>query len=281
MCIVDDLYYDVSGRVRSVRDTRILVARCRDGASQLTVYANRVELGAGAPVAMILPVPCGDGEEARVRMVDTSADPGGKLLWDALEELFEEDEVSMGFGMDDDCAANNSRARLPVLRCGSYEYSVVPGVDDFGRLDPRLGAGAPSAGVMALLRERYARGFAFMVCKLAGAAAYHPIAYTHPLQRAQDGAQLFVPTLHWHGGERPEAPGAIEWDHAVYVLGAREDEGFGARAPCGDAQAARLRWKLPTCYGEHLPDGLTAAAMRWAEIRGRGARANEDILVRA
>ena len=297
MCIIDGGFYGAGGRVARVHGTRILAARCRDGASQLTVYANAVALGpASAPVAMILPVPVGDnkGGAERVRMVDTSEDPSGARLWDALAPLFKEREAS--FGLDGDgggARLSNRSAALPVLRCGSYEYSVVPSVDDFGRLDARL-AGRPSAGVEALLRERYARGFAFLVCRIARGGAYHPVAYTHPLGVAtgtcgappttrreresgdREEARLFVPTLHWHGDER-EAPGKIEWDHTIYVLGAHPGDPSGWAAACTDAEAARLPWRLPLCYAEHLPPDLAAAQLRCREVRGRGAAPNEDM----
>jgi len=90
---------------------------------------------------------------------------------------------------------------LPVEKSGSYEFTVVPSLSDFERVEASLLSNRPSPAVMKLLTTHYEeRRFSFLVCKIAAGrdAQYHPLAYTHPVNI--DG-KMFVPTLHYHGEE--------------------------------------------------------------------------------
>jgi hypothetical protein len=306
MCIIDGAFYDHAGRVVNVTDTNICVFLCNDTdvERQMTIYANSVTLEAKSPpVAMILPVPVpvrasDDAEESHdVRMVDTSVDPEGERIFGVLEKMFGVERNPYVSNGEPVVKKTSMRSSLPVLRCGSYKYSVVPGVDDFARLDAAL-SGRPSEGVMALLRRQYATGFAFLVCKLGHGARYHPVAYTHPLMSVPvpadaagaEGAvktvkHLFVPTMHWHGTAEETHP---EWDHLIYVLGGRvaqpeaaeaADKAFLGRGPtCSEEEAQRLRWVAPLCFGSRMRQQLPTAAMRCLEIRGK-THANRDIII--
>ena len=314
MCIIDGAFYDHAGRVVNVTDTNICVFPCNDAdvERQMTIYANSVTLDAKSPpVAMILPVPvpvrvsdASDASDASkesqdIRMVDTSVDPEGERIFGVLEKMFGVVRSRYEYDGEPKVKKTSMRSALPVLRCGSYKYSVVPGVDDFARLDAAL-SGRPSEGVMALLRRQYATGFAFLVCKLGHGARYHPVAYTHPLMSLPVPADaagavgttgtvkhLFVPTMHWHGTTEETHP---EWDHLIYVLGGRvgqpeaadaqaDDKAFLGRGPtCSEEEAQRLRWVAPLCFGSRMQEQLPTAAMRCMEIRGK-THANRDILI--
>lgn len=286
MCIIDAGFYDASGQVQSISNTRICAFLCKDGAHQLTVYSNSITVRNAAPVAMILPVPCGE-----INLVNTSEDPDGGRMFGALGELFEDNEDE-----DDDEDAprafsnrnDRSQSTLPVHVCGSYNYTVVPTIHDFHRLntdrfmrgatnpsDPTHPKGpmGPTPAVMALLRREYAKGFSFLVCMIRAGQAYHPIAYTHPVR----GGALFVPTMHWHGHEEQGNP---RWDHTIYVLGAAADDDFGEPSTCTPGDAKALPWKVPLCYAQHMPHSWHPSALRRRTVVGRGLP-NLDITVRA
>jgi len=215
MCIVDPTLYDSSGSVSLVANTSILVAP-QSGTNykrQLTVYSNRVRMGGDTQsVAMILPVPNPGHDPRDITVVDTSDDSNGtSQLFSALRPLTRKLTLSYSNSY---LMANGSmekgveaRSVLPVHTSGSYEFTIVPRMDYFGRLDRRLLPRPPSPPVMKLLNEHYGKAFSFIVCKLSAAsdAQYHPLAYTHPVMvRTANHVNvptLFVPTLHYHGDE--------------------------------------------------------------------------------
>lgn len=208
MCVIDPRLYEHSGRVKDVASTRLLVSpeNNRPG-RQLTVYSNRVALDAGTQaVAMILPVPNPGNVAVSVRVIDTSDDKGkSSALFDRLRPLVSKpppDDRSSGLrGQAISKSSSPTPSLLPVERAGAYAYTLVPSIDDFGRVRGDMLPRPPSAEVMQLLRDKYEpRSFSFLVCKMDAGddAQYHPLAYTHPVLRK---GNLFVPTLHYHGDE--------------------------------------------------------------------------------
>lgn len=263
MCIIDSDYFygGGTGDIRSIAATKICVFPCNDSYNQVTVYKNKVSLRNDNPVAMILPVPTNNTTESNtIKMIDNSEDINGDKLFDVLEDMFYEPEMS--FGSYDDVYSYNSRPKLAIKKCGSYEYSVVPSINDFHRIDDELMKGTPSEKVLGLLQKNYSKDFAFIVCKIQKNKEYHPIMYMHPLKNSE----LFVPTLHFHG-EYEKNP---EWDHAIYALQASDK--FGNM--CNE----NLLHKIPKYYSDYMPKNILNKNMRYREIYGT-AYGNSDIII--
>jgi serine protease inhibitor len=111
---------------------------------------------------------------------------------------------------------------LPVVRSGSYRYSIVPSFDDFMRLDESVFR--ISRELQDLLSSLYATGFAFIACIIDASAAMVPIAYEH--DKLFTG-QFFIPTCHFNGKPRSAFWSTLnvhadEWDHEIYTIGASD-----------------------------------------------------------
>lgn len=232
----------IVGDVEKVANTRIVVAATALN-SQLVVYANEVTLS-GPPVAMVLPFYNG---RSGVEVIPT--EPGDVELFDVLKRACE--PMALGLRSGGQTLSCNSYGRsaspLPVLRAGSYRYSVAPTPADLRRIDERIFRDLP-ADLSALIAEYAAGNFGFLVCLLDESAAYAPFAY---ISDRLPGGALFVPTRHFHthphhgavrargflyptvvgdsstataaaaSGGRPAAETAVsvDWDHEVYVVG--------------------------------------------------------------
>ena len=211
MCVIDPALYEHTGKVRDVAATRLLVAPVKKsgGSRQLTVYSNRVALEKGTKaVAMILPVPNPGNEPHNIRVVDTSDDAGDESrLFSALHSLVRKPLPPTNSSRGMIPKAGSRQVPLPIERCGSYAFTIVPSILDFRRVHSDMLPREPSRPVMKLLRKTYdERSFSFLVCKIAAGAdaQYHPLAYTHPVLRP---GTLFVPTLHYHGDEDNDGGG--------------------------------------------------------------------------
>lgn len=197
----------IQGNTKSVADTEIFCAPCANGKDQVTVYSNAVSMHtASNNNAMILPVP---GGADRFSVIDLSRDPD---MFKKIESCFPQ---KRSLSMDSLSTANSATCAggyLAVKQCGSYQYSLVPSIEDFGRVDPRAFQLSPD--VRQLFLDKYPRGYAFLVCKISDNKKFHPVGYVHPLPA---GGKLFVPTLHFHQGHNHNH--GPDWDHSIYVLG--------------------------------------------------------------
>lgn len=180
--------------VQKVSNTRIAVG-CMTADRQLTVYQNETTTDTPG-VAMLLPVP----NSGPVSMVDMSPQLGRAWNWEDIDnKFFPRPEPRMGgwgaamsFG-----AESKSRSLLAVTKCGGYQVSYAPTLDDLKRIDTSVFT--LPADIEQVLRQHYANGFGFVVCMFQqGETKGHPIAYTHAL--LPDG-RIFIPTRHEHGQE--------------------------------------------------------------------------------
>lgn len=200
----------IQGDTKTVADTQIFCFPACNGKDQVTVYSNEVHMNNPQDNnnAMILPIPRG---YEQFKMVDLTKDPD---LFKNLNRCFPSViQMSTRNGSSLSAAAN-SADYLAVKRCGSYEFSLVPSVQDFRRINPTVFQ--LNKDVEQLLLDKYPLGFAFLVCKIRQNTKFHPLAYMHPLQ--PDG-RLFVPTLHFHQGHQGAQAYSADWDHDIYVLG--------------------------------------------------------------
>jgi hypothetical protein len=175
---------------------------------QLTVYANNVTLPKrGGATAMILPVPVLPTTRAAGR-----ADCGIVVhaMPDASANFF---EVLAAKATDQDpdfpveAILLSKHASLLVHRAGAYQYTIVPSVADFPRLQRDVYNLPQGSELLAVLAEHYFEGFAFLVCIIDASAVFRPFAYEHD---TLPSGELFVPTRHYHP-HAAEAPlsGAI------------------------------------------------------------------------
>lgn len=199
--------------VYSVSNTEIFV--CDAGVRQITVYGNRVQLKDGAPTAMILPVPCSAANAAKEGCGITVHDMShAGPLFERMFELFPSGSLSRHTDSLD-AKSNTQSSPLAVHRSGSYRYTIVPTLADFGRLRREVFSIDPASPLAALFAAHYASGFAFLVCIIDASATFAPIAYEH--DKHASGA-VFVPTRHYHGDGADEAT-AHDWDHQIVSLG--------------------------------------------------------------
>lgn len=264
----------IQGGATRVADTQILAFKSSNGYHQVTAYSNRVDLpgdaatanasnmwssfGLSLPIqqnaAMILPIP--DGAK-HFEMIDTSA---CKDMFERIDECFPT-ELSYSF-------TNSSRslsvqsASLEVKTCGSYQYTLVPSLLDFARLDRNVFS--LDADVHRVLAQ-YPNNFAFLVCKLSDSKKYHPVAYKHPLPR--DG-RLFVPTLHYHQGHHDSAV-APDWDHEIYLV---------TKQRLGKAAAYTAALMNVSAFRNLLPN---VAADNFRKLEMSGNFPNQDLRVAA
>ena len=269
MCIIQ------SHEIEKVADTQILAFRSRDKKHQITAYSNQVNLpsdhgndssvwsafGLSIPTpknaAMILPVPNG---AKHFEMIDTST---CKNMFERIDDCFPK-LLSRGgmstnsFGM----YQSDSLSTLEVKTCGSYQYTLVPSLSDFGRLD--CSVFELDADVQQVLAG-YAASFAFLVCKLSESKKYHPVAYKHPMPA--DG-KLFVPTLHYHQGHQ-DSKTAADWDHQIYLL-TTQQTGKAADNTRGLSNLSAFSSLLPNVQPHQL---------RKLEVRGNFP--NQDLLIAA
>jgi hypothetical protein len=289
MCIIQ-------GEVETVKNTKILVAPMA-GDLQLTVYSNKVRLGADAG-AMVLPFP---GSECLP--FDLSA---YKDLFKDLNNAVWPKTLSKGFrsrGM-----MTLSTNSLEVLQVGSYKASVVPTLDDFSRLDAEVFKIDPR--VHEFLKTHYPNLWGFVVCQLDHDKEYHPFGYI--TQRAIGGS-LFMPTRHWHEHKASKLPpsantswgsnswgsnswrrrgtddtkeehehgnpgDSADWDHEIYSVNFPLDVDQRHRAVTTTSQRGdymrSVKWNL-------LPPTLDAPRRVYSAKINSGYNANHDIFCTA
>lgn len=184
--------------VESVTDTKIFVGYDPASKRQAIVYEMVVALQdrVGKGTAMVLPVPVGEAGPESIQLVDLSKFPE---FFAAFEDMFKVTLRSLSF--------SKGLGALEVVRVGNYDVSIVPTVEDVGRLNPDVFELSEEA--RATLVTNYPFGFAFVVAQLRESGKFHPLAYTHP--KVLDN--LFVPTRHEHGTGDDALP---EWDHAIF-----------------------------------------------------------------
>lgn len=268
MCVIQ------AETIEKVADTQILAFRSRDKKHQITAYSNQVNLpgdsgndssvwsafGLSIPTpknaAMILPVPNG---AKHFEMIDTST---CKDMFERIDDCFPK-LVSRGLSMTNSLNMQySSDSILEVKTCGSYQYTLVPSLSDFSRLDRSVFQ--LDTDVRQVLAG-YAASFAFLVCKLSESKKYHPVAYKHPMPA--DG-KLFVPTLHYHQGHQ-DSKTAADWDHQIYLLTSQQT-GKAADNTTGLLNLSAFSSLLPNVQSHQL---------RKLEVRGNFP--NQDLLIAA
>lgn len=197
--------------VSKVRNTRIFVAGLKDG-NQFTVYQNFVAFSKDAPrVAMILPFPNPNGTITRNSQI--------VVPMNDYKDFFARFHGKF-------CKANHKRGGsskppapkpLPVFRCGGYDYSVVPSLEDLAALQFETFKLRPcSTKLLDTLKRHYATGYGFLICIYVEEGEIPPIAFVHPKLATR---QLFVPTMHdHHGDDGYKHYHQADWDHDIYIL---------------------------------------------------------------
>lgn len=201
--------------VEIVSDTNIF-ARTRNG-RQVLVYG--MTYAAASDLAMVLPLPVilGMPEDA-VSFINMERYPD---FFDDLKSGFPPRMLlTLSVGSR---SVSLDEPKLKVHDVGSYEASLVPRLEDFGRLDERFRL---SSGVWDLLTEH--RDSAFAVFKLKSTAqglkgtlrgalgmgarprGVHPMALAFP---SRTPAQLYFPTVHVHDDQ---VHATADFKHMLY-----------------------------------------------------------------
>ena len=218
----------ISGTIEKVSNTKILAANIGNN-RQLTVYSNDIQLtGTQIPVAMILPYPKG---KRPIQIVETNPlDSGFFKDIDACFPYSGNWGVKT-FGMNPRSA--KSAEYLPVLRSGSYQYSLANSTQDLMRINPDVFRIKPD--LQSLLQAYENKHFAFVVCIIDSSASYSPFAYITDIVNSQ----VFVPTKHYHEhtntfsdgfannllsnvyrsfGKTTGVADMEDWDHSIYLI---------------------------------------------------------------
>jgi hypothetical protein len=202
---------------------------------QFVIYQNKAQAPSNPNKDnfMCLPVPLKDGLDPKENILLYSFSSKGKAaamkgfyekFWDLVDGQFEPPAVDMHTTLD---FASSSRARssapLEVVQVGGYKCSLARTPDDVLNADPSV-FGKPT-GLNDVLQANYPNNYAFLLCAFKQNKKekidFHPILYSFPL--AQDG-KFFIPTRHYHGSGNPASKYASDWDHKIYVFGARKGD---------------------------------------------------------
>lgn len=205
----------------------------------MTVYSNRVDLESDKkPTAMILPVPSSPAARAAKDGL------GGIVVHDmsraancfrALQTLFPAKSEPSAMRSVAILSSREAPA-LAVFRSGSYQYSVVPSLADFGRLRTDI-FNMEGSEVGDLLARHYPSDqFVFLACIIDASAEFAPIAYTHDKHVS---GTIFVPTRHHHGPSHrghfraaaEDHAAAADWDHEIYSIGSVDTRAGEAMVP--------------------------------------------------
>lgn len=232
MCII-------TGEIEKVSDTKILAANIGNG-RQLTVYSNNIQLpsvfknswslregvmgepSVPLPVAMILPYPKG---KRTIQIIKTNQ--LDCKFFDDIDNCFPTTRAwgAKTLGV---LSAETSTEYLPVLRSGSYQYSLANTTQDLYRIDPSVFN--IKYQLKCILSNYENENFAFIVCVMDKSATYSPFAYVTDIV----GSQLFIPTKHYHEhantassfdnnllsnfyGSKTGGSGE-DWDHSIYLV---------------------------------------------------------------
>lgn len=237
-----------AGPVTSVSGTKIFATMralpATDG-ERAQILAYEASVTTEASNAMVLPVPVReDVGAAGIALLDMSSVP------DFFVVLFR--LVEAGTPRLPTFSAPFPQPQLKVHRVGAYDVSIVPTIEDFGRLSSLfrlelsgspVGVGASLGqprGLLPVFRQRYP-GHSFVVCQLApGKVDLHPFGVMF-LPRYRD--HLFFPTLHIHDGVLHET---ACFDHRIFAQRAQLDSRSHELFVTNDGQA--LARKLPFLY---------------------------------
>lgn len=208
MCII-------SGEVEHVCETRIAVAPVNNNnTQQLTVYCNKVRMGANAG-AMVLPFPAGPCT------VLAPEDFDGEQLFSKLNDIL---PVMKSRGVYRNFALDGAAAPLEVFDVGSYQCSIATNAPDLHRINNSVFQ--INTDCLRFIEHNYPKGFGFMICILKKDAKYHPFAYVHAMRQDK---KLFIPTVHYHEHvneshhyatrSKNQPVISTDWDHEIFVLG--------------------------------------------------------------
>lgn len=228
MCII-------SGKIEKVSNTEILAANIGNN-KQLTVYSNKVQTH--IPVAMILPYP---KSKTPIQVIQTN--PLDNQIFRDLNACFPSGWGVKTLGVSAGKSRSATTDYLPVLRSGSYQYSLADTTQDLNRVNPIV---FRISGQLQTLLQKYENShFAFIVCIIDSNVNYSPFAYITGMVNSQ----IFVPTKHYHehgetsfgldanllsnvyrlssqsitGTERgTEDDYSNDWDHSIFLLNTSE-----------------------------------------------------------
>ncbi len=206
MCII-------SGQVTHVSKTRIFVAPLLEHSTQLTIYANTVDMHNHG--TMILPVPRGD-----VQFIDLSSYSD---IFDDLAHCFPDMRL-INTNSSGVTRSFNDSISDPV-EVGSYKASTAPTPSSLVQLltFPLNQTYHVSPDVVKYLQQYYDDSYSFVICVLKrGSVKYHPFAYSHSCKRNGD---LFIPTRHYHESHNI-SESHPDWDHTIYCWNCTTDIPF-------------------------------------------------------
>ncbi len=209
--------------VKEVSKTKIATWMTKDG-KVVTVYSNAVRVSKKVKKAnaMILPVPCKDGNI--VKLFNLEKYEG---IFDDLEDFFPKIVLkSLGRGGD---SFDFQGKRLEIVEVGGYKVSIAYGASEIANMDKSVFV--VDELVVKAIQERYDTGFAFVICVFANKNVDpHPIAYMGDLTTED---QIFIPTLHIHGDGLMSWAG---WDHTTYIFNPKKGgvSGVGGQSTHND-----------------------------------------------
>lgn len=221
MCII-------SGKIEKVSNTEILAANIGHN-KQLTIYSNDVKTS--LPVAMILPYP---KSKTPIQVIQTN--PLDNQIFRDLNACFPSGWGVKTLGVSYGRSKSAATDYLPVLRSGSYQYSLANTTQDLNRVNPNV---FRISGQLQTLLQKYENShFAFIVCIIDSNVNYSPFAYITGMVNSQ----IFVPTKHYHEhgtssygldanllsnvykstsqliGTRTTEDYSNDWDHSIFLL---------------------------------------------------------------
>jgi hypothetical protein len=248
----------IIGEVEKISNTNIFTA--------LVVYSNNVETR--NPVAMVLPCPTTD--TSSIEMIDIKE----KDFFKTLNKCF--DRPTRGnLSYSTNSAKSGSFGALEVKRCGDYQYSVVPDIKSFSRLDQSIFGSFPTE----FFEKFYSEKFSFLVCIIDKSAEYSPIAYTHK----SNGKYLFTPCRHYHthsnNGLREQSYATFgqinqqddeqvftdDWDHSIYSI----DSGVNLIGNENNMSEPLEKFSLDTCYKPPKFEKFPFKNLDWSLLKKR------------
>jgi len=256
-------------------NTQIFAAVCgSDGKvpkRQLVVYQNQAHAPANAngDNFMCLPVPLKDGLVPKEHIALYNFSGEGKPaklkqmydnFFENLNAQYERPPVSRSLNSKSE-SSRSAPGYLEVVQVGGYKCSLARTPDDVLNLDPAV-FGKP-VGLNAVLQANYPHNYGFLLCAFKQAKnekkEFHPLLYTHPI--AEDG-KLFIPTRHYHGKGDPTSKTADDWDHRIFVMGARTadvEQVTGSKPMLGGKNAKVWKATKPTAVMEHVHQAIMDA----------------------
>lgn len=172
-----------------------------EGVQQYLVY--QMSYSAAHELAMVLPIPVPAGSPEDAVSFISFYDYG--YFFDDMLRGFPTRGSTLSLDLEGSVAA---AAALEVHDVGDYEASFVPGISEFGRLDPRFRF---SDAIWNQLPQYHDYGFAvFKLKSTANSTDVHPIAFKFPTRLTDS---VYFPTLHIHDGSLPSK---AKFDHMLF-----------------------------------------------------------------